>query len=96
MYNKKGFTTLGGLSHGANTADHFIIYSKRDTIPLVAFGLKPIKDKDTGEQTDRCLHNPLAINLLSQFDGCLACLPHSSCLASRAFQEGYIAYNQGN
>lgn len=34
-------------------ADHFVIYSKPKTLPLVAFGLKKIKDKKTGELIDR-------------------------------------------
>ena len=34
-------------------ADHFIIYSKPKTLPLVAFGLKKIKDKDSNSMVDR-------------------------------------------
>ena len=34
-------------------ADHFEIYSKPKTLPLVAFGLKKTKDKDSGELVDR-------------------------------------------
>lgn len=36
-------------------ADHFIIYSKPKTLPLVAFGLKDFKDKKTGKITERCV-----------------------------------------
>lgn len=34
-------------------ADHFVIYSKPNTVPLVAFGLTKLKDKDTGEEKER-------------------------------------------
>lgn len=34
-------------------ADHFVIYSKPKTLPLVAFGLKKVKDKTSSELVER-------------------------------------------
>lgn len=43
---------ISGLTSGV-AADHFVIYSKPNTLPLVAFGLKKAKDRKTGELVDR-------------------------------------------
>lgn len=41
------------LEEGLRKLEHFDIYSKKNTLPLVAFGLKQIKDPKSGKMVDR-------------------------------------------
>jgi len=53
---KKGIVCEYPLSNedsGCCHADHFVIFSKKNTLPLVAFGLKQVKDPKSGEMVDR-------------------------------------------
>ena len=42
-----------GVTGVCVTADHFVIFSKPHSLPLVAFGLKKVKDPKSGKLVDR-------------------------------------------